>query len=63
MRCAGREAHVMTFEVGAALEESERKVPWHCIVDTNATTIASADVSAITHRDLVDFGSHRVGDM
>lgn len=30
VRCAGREAHVMTFEVGAALEDAKWQAPVYC---------------------------------
>nr|GEY77690.1 glycosyl transferase [Tanacetum cinerariifolium] len=46
----GREAHVMTFEVGAALEDAKWQVPCYCFEQTNATELAPIDVGAITHR-------------
>ncbi|GJZ14779.1 glycosyl transferase [Tanacetum coccineum] len=46
----GREAHVMTLEVGAALEDAKWQVPSYCFEQTNATEVAPMDVGAITHR-------------
>ena len=61
---AGREAHVMTFEVGAALEDAKWQVPWYCFEETNNATTSMPDVSgAITQRSLVDFGTRKVQDM
>ncbi|GKF56819.1 transferase, partial [Tanacetum coccineum] len=54
---AGREAHVMTFEVGAALEDAKWQVPCYCFEQTNATELVPMDVGAITHRGLVDSGT------
>nr|GEV97306.1 transferase, transferring glycosyl group [Tanacetum cinerariifolium] len=48
-----REAHVMTFEVGAALEDAKWQVPCYCFEQTNATEQVLMDVGAITHRGLV----------
>ncbi|PWA62041.1 transferase, transferring glycosyl group [Artemisia annua] len=60
----GREAHVMTFEVGAALEDAKWQVPWYCFQETNNATTTMPDVSgAITQRSLVDFGTRNVQDM
>ncbi|GKE97691.1 glycosyl transferase, partial [Tanacetum coccineum] len=50
----GREAHVITLEVGAALEAAKWQVPSYCLEQTNATEVAPMDVGAITHRGLVD---------
>ncbi|GKE51376.1 transferase [Tanacetum coccineum] len=60
---AGREAHVMTFEVGAALEDAKWQVPSYCFEQTNATEPAPMDVGAITHRGLVDSSTRKVEDM
>ncbi|GJW11024.1 putative reverse transcriptase domain-containing protein [Tanacetum coccineum] len=49
----GREAHVMTFEVGAALEDEKWQVPCYCFEQTDATELVPMDVGAITHRGLV----------
>lgn len=62
---AGREAHVMTFEVGAALEDAKWQVPWYCFEET--TSVRNMDDhrvgGAITHRGLVNFGDRRVQSM
>ncbi|KAL8258376.1 hypothetical protein R6Q59_030417 [Mikania micrantha] len=53
----GREAHVMTFEVGAALEDAKWQVPWYCFEEV-ASSATMADVNgAITHRGLVNFAT------
>ncbi|KAJ0721058.1 hypothetical protein HanOQP8_Chr08g0270951 [Helianthus annuus] len=59
----GREAHVMTFEVGAALEDEKWQVPWYCFEET--TPVATmADVNgSITHQGLVDFATCRIASM
>ncbi|GKB37473.1 glycosyl transferase [Tanacetum coccineum] len=46
---SGREHHVMTFEVGAALEDAKWQVPWYCFEEPNNATTTMPDVSgAIT---------------
>ncbi|KAJ0816609.1 hypothetical protein HanPI659440_Chr00c12g0725881 [Helianthus annuus] len=56
----GREAHVMTFEVGAALEDEKWQVPWYCFEETTpVATMADANGS-ITHQGLVDFATRRI---
>ncbi|KAF5793795.1 hypothetical protein HanXRQr2_Chr08g0320461 [Helianthus annuus] len=59
----GREAHVMTFEVGAALEDEKWQVPWYCFEET--TPVATmADVNgSITHQGLVDFATRRIASI
>ncbi|KAL8248496.1 hypothetical protein R6Q59_005364 [Mikania micrantha] len=53
----GREAHVMTFEVGAALEDAKWQVPWYCFEQV-ASPATMADVNgSITHRGLVNFAT------
>ncbi|KAI3737865.1 hypothetical protein L2E82_27879 [Cichorium intybus] len=52
----GRAAHVMTFEVGAALEDAKWQVPWYCFEKT--TPVIRDDVGrTIMHRGLVDTGT------
>ncbi|KAJ0763474.1 hypothetical protein HanPI659440_Chr08g0280991 [Helianthus annuus] len=59
----GREAHVMTFEVGAALEDEKWQVPWYCFEETTPVA-AMADVNgSITHQGLVDFATRRIASM
>ncbi|GJX43204.1 hypothetical protein Tco_0259880 [Tanacetum coccineum] len=58
-----REAHVITFEVGAALEDAKSQVPCYCFVQTNATELVPVDVGAITRRGLVDSRNRKVEDM
>lgn len=45
---AGRELHVMTFEVGAVLEEKELQFPWYCYDNTTrVATMAEVDGSIV----------------
>lgn len=60
---AGREAHVMTFEVGAALPDEKWQVPAYCF-EKKTPVATMADVGgSITHRGLVDFGTARIANM
>ncbi|XP_076904409.1 uncharacterized protein At4g14100-like [Bidens hawaiensis] len=60
----GREAHVMTFEVGAALEDAKWQVPWYCFEKTTpVATLADVNSSSITHRGLVNFASRRIASV
>ncbi|XP_071716746.1 uncharacterized protein At4g14100-like [Rutidosis leptorrhynchoides] len=61
----GREAHVMTFEVGAALEDAKWQVPWYCFEETTSLTKMDDHRvgGAIMHRGLVDSDSRRVQSM
>ncbi|GKC46517.1 transferase, partial [Tanacetum coccineum] len=42
-----REAHVMTFEVGAALEDAKWQVPWYCFEETNNATTTMPDIHEV----------------
>ncbi|KAJ0492215.1 hypothetical protein HanIR_Chr12g0572341 [Helianthus annuus] len=59
----GREAHVMTFEVGAALEDAKWQVPWYCFEQTTPVTTMEDISGTIRHRGLVDFGTRRIINM
>ncbi|KAJ9555198.1 hypothetical protein OSB04_009812 [Centaurea solstitialis] len=47
----GREAHVMTFEVGAALEDEKWQVPWYCFEEK---TTRNDDLLIKQQRGLAD---------
>nr|GEX10738.1 glycosyl transferase [Tanacetum cinerariifolium] len=49
----GREAHVMTFEVGAALEDAKWQVPWYCFEETNNATATMPDDAAYLQTQLL----------
>ncbi|KAK9027565.1 hypothetical protein V6N11_067393 [Hibiscus sabdariffa] len=54
----GREAHVMTFEVGAVLEDSKWQAPVYCF-DTTAVTSADSTTHALLDGVLKGSVSHR----
>ncbi|KAI3730782.1 hypothetical protein L1987_61959 [Smallanthus sonchifolius] len=57
-------SHVMTYEVGAALEDAKWQVPWYCFEETTPVA-AMEDVNGgtITHRGLVDFAASGIANM
>ncbi|KAK1415909.1 hypothetical protein QVD17_31697 [Tagetes erecta] len=59
----GRNAHVMTFEVGAALEDAKWQVPWYCFEQSTPVTKMVDVNGTITHRGLVDSSTRRVADV
>lgn len=52
---AGREAHVMTFEVGAVLEDAKWQVPAYCFAGNKSSSQAFSISTAPPHHQI-----HRV---
>nr|XP_043613949.1 uncharacterized protein At4g14100-like [Erigeron canadensis] len=59
----GREAHVMTFEVGAALEDIKWQAPSYCFEEKEKTLVTTMADASIMHRGLADFDTLRIGSM
>lgn len=45
--CAGRTAHVMTFEVGAVLEDAKWQAPVYCFENKTVPSEAKAEIGSM----------------